>query len=433
MLIQTLRLAARMTLVACGTLGVVTGCNNSTGPGPSGVAHVLYIESNNPTSGQNSILAYRTVNGSLTPLAGSPFLTGGTGATNPTRAKLGPNDLDSPLVISSDHKRLFAVNSGSNTIAVFDVATDGSVTPVAGSPFASGGRNPVSIALAGNRLYVVNKNEDPLQPTGDLPNYTGFNIGSAGQLTPIGGSTVNTIAMASPSQALVSRDGQLLFGTDFLAPHVQPGAGSLRAFHINDNGTLTAAPGTPMALPGGPMTALPLNAWLHPTENILYVAFVARKQLGVYNYDPASGALTFVTAVSNSGTEICWIRTTADGRRIYTVNNIDNSVSMYDASNPRAPAERQHLVLKDPGPMFLNDRGPMSFMQVTSTPYQPALDPEERFLYVVNQRSDYFSADQKGNKLHILRIAGDGSLSEPGASVDLPVPAIARPMGLVIF
>ena len=56
--------------------------------------------------------------------------------------------------------------------------------------------------------------------------------------------------------------------------------------------------------------------------------------------------------------------------------------------------------------MFLNDRGAGSFMQVTSTPFQPALDPTERF---------------------------NGTVSQPGAPLNLPVPPSARPMGLVVF
>jgi 6-phosphogluconolactonase (cycloisomerase 2 family) len=397
-------------------------------------SNVLYVQSNNPASGQNAILAYRRDPGNGTLTQFGTYLTGGTGHINPTAGKLGPNDLDDPIVATPDRKRMFAVNSGSNTIAVLNINPDGSLTPVPGSPFASGGRNPVSVGLAGDRLYVVNKNEDAAQlPNSDLPNYTGFHIAADGKLTPIPGATVTTLSQASPSHALVSRDKRLLFGADFLAPFFHPGAGSLRSFRINDDGTLTQAPGSPKALPGDPMTALPLGIWTHPSQNILYVGFVARAQMGVYDFNPATGALTFVTAVPNSGKEICWIRTAANGSRIYTVNNLDNSVSFYDASNPHVPVEKQKITLKEPGPMFLNDRGAMSFMQVTSTPFQPGISPDERFIYVVNQRVDFNSPDQEGNKLHILRIGTDGMLSEPGEPVDLPVPAQARPQGVVVF
>jgi 6-phosphogluconolactonase (cycloisomerase 2 family) len=403
--------------------------------------NVLYVGSNNHMPGRNSVLAYRRgADGSLSFLG--EYMTGGTGVANPTRGKLGPNDLDDPIVVNPEHTRMFVVNAGSNTIAVMDINSDGSLTPVAGSPFPSNGRNPVALGLAGNRLYVVNKNEDPAQlPNDGLPNYTGFTVESNGRLTPIPGSTVSTIAMASPSQALVSRNGRLVFGADFLAPFVRPGIGSLRAFQVADNGTLAQPPGSPYRLPKAPPSVpaparnlrLPLGLYLHPTQNILYVGHVTYNQLGVYNFDPNTGAISFVTQVPNSGKEICWVRVTRNGSRIYTVNNIDNSVSFYDNSNPRAPVERQKLTMKEPGPMFLNDRGKLSFMQITSTPFQPALSPDERFIYVVNQRVDYNSSYTRGNNLHILRVAEDGTLSEPGSPLELPVPTQSRPHGVVVF
>lgn len=199
-------------------------------------------------------------------------------------------------------------------------------------------------------------------------------------------------------------------------------------------------PGVPAPPPGfnPERLRLPLGIWTHPSQNILYVGHVTYNHLGVYNFDPASGALSFVTQVPNSGREICWIRTNAAGTRLFTVNNIDNSVSLYDiAGNPRAPVERQKLTLKEPGPLFLNDRGELSFMQITSTPFQPALSPDERFLYVINQRVDFNSSYQQGNNIHIVRVASDGSLSEPGDPVQLTpqigVPVRDRPHGVVVF
>lgn len=422
-----------LAIAACG------GNDNNNSNGTTATAtNVLYVESNHLTPGMNSILGYtRAADGSLTPLPGSPFLTGGKGHNNPTAGLLGPNDLDQPMVASTDKKRLYAVNAGSNTIAVFNIAANGTLTAVAGSPFPSGGRNPVSVEIAGNRLYVVNKNEDADQlPNGDLPNYTGFTIESDGRLTPIANSTIPVIKGGSPTQVLASRDSKLIFGADFFAPAVQPGIGSLRSFRVNADGTLTQAPGSPLALPAGPVPPppLPLGLYLHPTQNILYAGFVTRNQLGVYTYDGVTGALTFARAVPNSGKEICWVRTNASGSRLYTVNNIDASVSFYDNANPLQPVERQKLVLKELGPMFLNDRGADSFLQVTSTPFQPALDPTERFIYVVSQRSNATNAAvTEGNKLHILAIAADGTVSQPGAPLNLPVPPSARPMGLVVF
>ena len=47
----------------------------------------------------------------------------------------GPFDSDQNLIENASGTLLFAVNSGSNTIAVFHIQSDGSLAPVHGSPF----------------------------------------------------------------------------------------------------------------------------------------------------------------------------------------------------------------------------------------------------------------------------------------------------------
>ena len=51
----------------------------------------------------------------------------------------------------------------------------------------------------------------------------------------------------------------------------------------------------------------------------------------------------------------------------------------------------------------------------------------------VSQHSNATSAAvTEGNKLHILSIAADGTVSQPGAPLNLRVPLCARPMRLVV-
>lgn len=160
--VQGLVLGAVLTFGGCDRAPTVPGAGEAA-------TEVLYIESNDPTPGQNGILAYRR---------------GG----------------------------------------------DGSLTSVPGSPFASGGVRPVSVGLAGDRLYVANQVADGAQSGATLPNYTGFTVGSGGQLTPIAGSTVTVVAQASPSQALVSPGRDIVFGADFLAPMAPTPQPSLARF-----------------------------------------------------------------------------------------------------------------------------------------------------------------------------------------------------------
>ena len=88
--------------------------------------NVVYVESNTPT---NTILAFRRDRqGFLRPLPRSPFQTGGSGV-HPTSdlspANLGPFDSDQNIIVDEDGERLFAVNSGSDSIAVFDIWPNG--------------------------------------------------------------------------------------------------------------------------------------------------------------------------------------------------------------------------------------------------------------------------------------------------------------------
>src|SRR5262245_55196345 len=191
---------------------------------PSAVQTVVYVETNDPTAGHNAILAYRSnpVDGHVT-LVGT-YLTGGTGKSNVGDGVVGPNDSDQEVLLSRDHRFLFAVNAGSGTVAVFRVHGDGSLDLVQGAPFASGGIQPVSLGQAGDDLYVVNQgDQQPGQTVGGTrPNYTGFHIKNNGRLEPIPNSTVEIDPGSNPSQALITPDNKFLFDANVFAVKLDP-------------------------------------------------------------------------------------------------------------------------------------------------------------------------------------------------------------------
>ena len=196
-------LPSLMTLVSsCTAPGTDPAAFASSASPCATPSRIVYVESNDPRAGENAILAFtRAEDGSLTPLAGGPFLTQGTGVGNP-KQEFGPDDSDQEIATSSDRRFLFAVNSGSNTVAVFRIAADGALSAVPGSPFDSEGGNPVSVGVAGNHLVVVNKAQDPahLAPARP-PNYTVFSIMPDGALRHVPGSTIETtrgLAHAGP-------------------------------------------------------------------------------------------------------------------------------------------------------------------------------------------------------------------------------------------
>lgn len=410
----------------------------------SNLEGVVYVVSNDPVDNGNAILGYRRDHqGNLTPLPGSPFYMGGKGyATNEKEYGLphfGPFDLDQNIIVNSGQTRLFATNGGSDTIAVFDIQSNGGLVAVKGSPFPSGGKNPVSLALAGNKLYVVNKNEDPERDmTKTKPNYMGFWVDKNGKLTPIPNSKIElSTSSRSPTQVLLARD-KFIFDGDFgrfpLASRVamwgedikKDTPSMIRSFKINPNGTLkqhAPIPAPPGAFEGGldvdnddEPDPLMFGLQAHPKEPLVYVSMVSSARLAVFKYDD-EGQLSFLRLVPNKGQLICWIKINQAGTHAYTTNNGDNTVSVYDLADPTNPVEIQTLKLKGDG-----------------HPYQMDLDSSEEFLHIVKHRTFPETPIGKGSELNVLKIKSDGTLEEVSSSPEiLPVrdDLLARPQGVV--
>ena len=173
----------------------------------------VYTESNNPAAGQNAVLAFRqNADGTLTEIGS--FNTKGTGQNNfPTIVpglplgglNLGPDDTSSEVVATPNGRFLFAVNQGSNSVSSFRIKPDGGLELV--GTFASGGVQPDSVGIAGNKLYVSNRGDSTTaNPAGTVvPNITGSRIYGDGSLRVIRGSTVTFppghLALAKPDHA----------------------------------------------------------------------------------------------------------------------------------------------------------------------------------------------------------------------------------------
>ena len=140
----------------------------------------------------------------------------------------------------------------------------------------------MSVGLAGNILCVVNKDEDPDHPGQILPDYTSFRVTRRRQLTPIPDSTVFDDLGSDPSQALVSPDGGLLFGADFL------GACSARSGSRRAAGSFRRTPSRCHRGIRRHRAHRPCPSGWRCTRRpqiLLYVDFVTISQIGVYRYN----------------------------------------------------------------------------------------------------------------------------------------------------
>src|SRR5882757_2806802 len=138
---------------------------------------VVYVESNRAHN--NSILSFKNDGGNL--VFSNEVPTDGQGVFD-LSLKLGPFDSDQDVVTNAEGTVLYAVNSGSDSIAGFKISRSGSLSPLDGSPFPSGGTNPVSLGISRDTLVVVNKAMDPSRPDLDQPSYSTFSLEPDGRI-----------------------------------------------------------------------------------------------------------------------------------------------------------------------------------------------------------------------------------------------------------
>lgn len=377
--------------------------------------NALYLNANiGTTPNMNMVLGYSNDgSGNLTPLPGSPYLTSGTGSAPYKGQSLGlQTEDDQQVILNNAGTLLMTVNGYSNTVAVFTINSDASLTAIPGSPFDSHGPQPASLTLLdgalGNGqglLLVVNKRSDTKQKNAPLPNLQTFTVGSDGTLTYNSGSQITLPQGASPSQAALGR-ANLVFpmqfaGTTSQAQGATPLIYSYRmqpTGHLKPNNIVDSPTGNPM-----------LGEAVHPTQTILYAGLPVDSQIAVYQYDPSTGVLTLETTVTTPGLLPCWFAINQAGTRLYSAESMSNSITVFDLTNPLLPVLLQHIFLTP--------------TMVDSSVTNVRFDPTGKFLYAL-------SNSPTGSALHILNAARNGSLTESITPLTLPVPAGNFPIGL---
>ncbi len=212
----------------------------SGSPFPAGSGPVAIAASGEPplqyvaNSQSNTVSGYiaDASTGVLTPLAGSPYPAGQGPASIVLAPAPGPNSLGARLVL--------VANRLSNNVSVFSVAGDGSLSPVPGSPFPVGG-SPSSVAIATNIMPL--KFAYVTIPA--LSQIAGFSIdGATGTLTPLAGFPF--AVGVEPSSAVAAAEGQFLYV-------INSGANSMSVYSIDQNtGALTPVSGSPFPVGQSP-------------------------------------------------------------------------------------------------------------------------------------------------------------------------------------
>jgi 6-phosphogluconolactonase (cycloisomerase 2 family) len=248
-----------------GVLSPIAGSPFPTGPNPISLAvspsgKFLYAADDNfegtGTPGV-SAFAINVVTGALTEISGSPYSAG----TEPVGVILTPSG-----------KYLYVSDSLDDTVYVFAVDADGTLTSVPGSPYAAGGSYPLWMAVSpsGRFLYVPNANSD---------NISVYRISSiSGALTPISGSPFVGFG-GQPASAAVTPSGNFLY--------VAETGDNVAAYSINQ-GTGALAPVSGSPFPGGND---PYYADVSGSGNV-YTADLQGAQISGYTINSSTGTLT---------------------------------------------------------------------------------------------------------------------------------------------
>jgi 6-phosphogluconolactonase len=376
-----------MTLACASVVAVAPAVASAHPHYPSPVLGYVYVNDN--TVPANTIAGFaRHADGQLTPLPGSPFATGGAG----TGTAVGSQG----ALETADHGRyVLAVDAGSNQISVLRAGEHGRLRTVAGSPVSSGGNQPISIAVHEHLVYVANAGAG-------ASDYTGFRLGFDGRLRPLPGPAVSLPDGSQPGDVLFNGDGTRLVGT-------RVGTSQIDSFAVAQDGRLSPAPGSPYAAQG----LGPFGSEFRPTNpNQLFVsnAHNAGPGSGTASafHDSADGTLSPIGAspFADGQSAPCWVEISHDGRYLFTVNTAQPSISRY-AIEPDGT-----LVLLG-STTFNNPNG--------LAPFDARLSPDGQTLWVVDDGADAVSA---------FSVHG-GDLAElPSSPTSLP--AGAKPFGIVV-
>ncbi len=352
----------------------VTSCdkddddNGGPGGGTPGAVYTL----NNAAAGNQVLRFTRASDGMLT--AAGSYSTDGAG----TGMGLGSQGA---VILNGD--RLYAVNAGSNTIAVMSIASSG-LTLLDTAP--SGGVMPISLTLHGSKLFVLN--------AGDTANITGFQVAGNGQITPIANST-RPLSAASPEPAQISftPNGSALIVTE-------KATNTISSFTVDGNGmpgtirTTASAGTTPFGFSFGQ------GALFFVTEAA--GGAMNASTVSSYSIDGDANVSLVDGPVATTQTAACWAVTLSNNNTMYCTNTGSGTVSS--------------MAIDGAGQLMLDDAAAAATGN-GSEPLDAALSTNSQYLYVLEGASVSISAYSVENDGSLVLV--DEEMGLPAGSVGL--------------
>jgi hypothetical protein len=254
--------------------------------GNGGASRAVFVQTDN-TSGNQVVAYHRTPDGTLR--RARTYATGGLGGI------LAGSVVDhlasqGSLTYDPRHSLLYAVNAGSNTVSVFAVSGDRLALR---QVVSSGGSFPVSIAVHGDLVYVVNA-----LGGGVLQGYRVF--GSF--LVPIPGSGRSLGLDPNASPQFTNTPGQVAFTPDGaqLIVTTKMNGNDIDVFAVRFDGRLSAA-SVVNSEPGTVPFAISFDSFGN-----LVIAEAGPNKLATF-FVAGSGTVSLLDSVSTGQSATCWV------------------------------------------------------------------------------------------------------------------------------
>jgi len=410
------------------------GAEREMGMAPHGGGH-LYMQTNEP---RNAIIHYhRSANGTLTEVERVATGGAGSGTFKPISGQeSAPNSFEgaASVIVSADHKLLFATNGGDNSVSSFAVDNWGRLTLIdtkpTGNPVDGKSGTAKSLAYCASKemLYVVHSfGPDHIRI---------MSVSSDGKLTPRRERyTANTPEKPHrvPTMGVLSPDEKFfLVGTTFDVPIAisgvypdgspvlwvpgpdgkprsvasnAPDPDGIVIFRVNANGTL----GEPSFQDGGGGSPFYI-AFLHNQPDTFIVGYAVGDGVAMCRIDENGrigvGKVVPIDTSRGKIAELCWLAVSPDDRTVYATVFGYSNISTFHIDGPEL------RVAKDPACPDVAGDGTFRGLcgDVSSGPSDNWVSPDGTYLYQI-----YGNA----SKLVGYATRPDGSLEEV-TSVAIP-------------
>jgi len=332
---------------------------------------------NNSTNGNNVFHFIRASSGTLR--FEGRYSTNGTG----NGESLGS---EGSVMLSPDKNWLYVVNSKSDNISVFKVTKNG-LNFI--QKISSHGSTPISIAVHGSYLYVLNAENDL---TGSI---AGYLINATGKLSDIQNSqkSLSNRKGVQPAQISFNSDGTALIITE-------KATNQIITYRLNPDGSprkkqITPSVGIePFGFAVGPF------GQIYVTE--AFNGDAGQSAVSSYHVDDTGHVNVLDSSVADLQTAACWAVVTDDYKYVYVANTGSNTITGY----------------------HINGKGDLSLLissgisaSTGAAPADEALSSDSKYLYVLNGTDKTIGEYKIANNGTLTSIGSIGGLHQKSAGL----------------